>query len=220
MAPVRTLAIQPRDRELVVGTFGRGIYIADIGSLPQLSAALTSNSSFLFDAGSAVAFHTRYTYGTNIEQLNGDMFFRTHNPPYGAPFYYYLAQPHRSGVRLNITDAHGKFVRSLLEPSTPGFHAVNWDLDWQLQILMQKLKYRTTTERVEHPEIQDEELKFTYDERLARRLVPAGTYRVTLYPNDAPEASLDKLPPPLAPSVTVHVKDEDPATSRVGSIRK
>ena len=85
---------------------------------------------------------------------------------------------------------------------------------------MQKLKYRTTTERVEHPEIQDEELKFTYDERLARRLVPAGTYRVTLYPNDAPEASLDKLPPPLAPSVTVHVKDEDPATSRVGSIRK
>jgi photosystem II stability/assembly factor-like uncharacterized protein len=220
MAPVRTLAIQPRDRELVAGTFGRGIYIADIGPMPQLAAALRSKTALLFDAGSAIAFHMRYTYGTNVEQLNGDMFFRAPNPPYGAPLYYYLSRPYLSGVRLNITDAQGKFVRSLLEPSTPGFHAVHWDLDWQLQILMGKLKYRTTTERMEHPEIQDDELKFTYDERLARRLVPAGAYYVTLQANDAPGASPDKLPPPLAPPVIVRVKDEDPATSRVGSIRK
>jgi photosystem II stability/assembly factor-like uncharacterized protein len=220
MTPIRTLAIQPRDRELVIGTFGRGIYIGDIGPMPQLSAALASKTAFLFDSGSAVAFHTRYTYGTDIEQINGDMFFRTPNPPYGAPFYYYLSRPYRSGVRLNITDAHGKFVRSLLAPSTPGFHVLHWDLDWQLQILMEKLKYRSTAERIEHPEIQDEELKFTYDERLARRLVPAGVYHVTLYPNDSPEASLDKLPPPLAPPANIWVKDENPATSRVGSIRK
>ncbi len=215
-APVRTMAIQPRDGEIVVGTFGRGIYVGDIRPLAQMAEAF-ANDNFLFDAGTAVAFHTRYTYGTSVEQLNGDMFFRARNPRYGMPLYYYLGQPVRAGVRLVVTDPKGALVRSLLGPSTAGFHVFYWDLDWQLQILMERLKYRSIQERVEHPEIQDDEQAFTFSERLARRLVPPGTYNVTMYPNGGTEPN--ELPAPLAVPRKVHVKNES-ATIVTGPVRK
>jgi photosystem II stability/assembly factor-like uncharacterized protein len=215
-APIRAMAIQPRDRELVVGTFGRGVYVGDIAPLAQMAEAF-ANKAFLFNSTAAVASHTRYTYGAATQQLNGDMFFRAQNPSYGMPLYYYLSEPVRAGVRLVVTDAKGALVRSLLAPSTSGFHVFNWDLDWQLQILMDRLEYRSVEERVEHPEILDDELAFTFSERLARRLVPAGTYTVTLYPNDSP--SPDEVPAALTVPRKVRVKDEG-ATGGAGSVRK
>jgi hypothetical protein len=176
-----------------------------------------ANKAFLFNSTTAVAAHTRYTFGAATQQLNGDMFLRGQNPSYGMPLYYYLSEPVRAGVRLIVTDEKGQLVRSLLAPSMPGFHVFYWDLDWQLQILMNRLKYRSVEERVEHPEILDDELAFTFSERLARRLVPPGSYVVTLYPNDSP--SPDEVPGALTAPRKVRVKNESTAIT-TGPVRK
>ena len=92
---VRTMAIQARAHDLVVGTFGRAIWVTDIAPFEELTADLLAKPAHLFAVKPGTLFKTRYTYGATIEELNGDMFFRADNPPYGTEITYYLrdAQP-------------------------------------------------------------------------------------------------------------------------------
>ena len=46
---IRDLAIQKRDRDLVIGTYGRGIYIADIAPLKEFNAENLAKDAYLFD---------------------------------------------------------------------------------------------------------------------------------------------------------------------------
>jgi hypothetical protein len=125
---VRSLAIQQRDRDLVVGTFGRAIWVVDIAPLGQLEEALGS-SAFLFQPDGAVAHNVRYTYGSGVEEINGDLFFRGENPPYGVAFTYYLAEDTGGEARLTVQDSSGRVVRSLTGPGSGGMHQVQWDLE-------------------------------------------------------------------------------------------
>ena len=125
---VRSLAIQRRDRDLVVGTFGRAIWIVDISPLGQLEEALES-SAFLFQPDPAVAYNIRYTHGSGVEEINGDLFFRGENPPYGVALTYYLAEDIGGEARLTLQDSSGRVVRSLTGPGSGGMHRVQWDLE-------------------------------------------------------------------------------------------
>lgn len=125
---VRSLAVQARERELVVGTFGRAIWIADIGPLAQLEEALRERV-FFFDVKPAVAHNVRYTYGTGVEEISGDLFFRAPNPPYGTLLSYYLRDAASGEARLVVKDSAGRVVRSLSGPATAGLHRVQWDLE-------------------------------------------------------------------------------------------
>jgi len=86
---VRDIEIQERENDLVVGTFGRGIYIIDDYS------ALRTNKS---DLGSETLFPVRdpwlYIEGDLWDSREkgsmGAEFFTAKNPPYGAVFTYYL----------------------------------------------------------------------------------------------------------------------------------
>ena len=44
--PVHDLVIHPRENDLVVGTFGRGFYIADISPLQELTREVEANNLF------------------------------------------------------------------------------------------------------------------------------------------------------------------------------
>jgi hypothetical protein len=125
---VRSLVVHPRDRELVVGTFGRSIWIGDVSVIEQLDAALRQ-STFLFEVKPAVAHNIRYRYGTSVEEINGDLFFRAPNPPYGATITYSLREPAKGDVTVTISDTSGKAIRSLIGPGTAGLHHVQWDLE-------------------------------------------------------------------------------------------
>jgi hypothetical protein len=163
---VRSLAIQARDRDLVVGTFGRAIWVADVSPFPQLEDAL-GQRAFLFDVEPAVAYNIRYTYGTGVEEINGDLFFRAENPPYGTLITYYLGEQAAGDVRLTIRNAEGKVVRSLSGPAEPGIHRVPWDLE-------------TDEAKAAMEQRQDEFRGLTQSERQRKRRVTPGTYEVTL----------------------------------------
>jgi photosystem II stability/assembly factor-like uncharacterized protein len=125
---VRSLVVQPRARDLVVGTFGRAIYIVDVSVVEQLEEAL-GKDQYLFEVEPAVAYNTRYTYGTGLEEVNGDTFFRGENPSYGATITYSLKSAASGPVRIVLSDASGKLVRTLEGSGAAGLHQVQWDLE-------------------------------------------------------------------------------------------
>jgi len=98
------------ENDLVLGTYGRGIWILDdYAPLRQISAKTVAESAHLFKPSTA------YRLRRNV---NGDTPFppevpHAENPPLGAIIYYSLAAKPTGEIKLEIVDAHGRVVRHL-----------------------------------------------------------------------------------------------------------
>lgn len=91
---VADIAIQKRENDLVLGTFGRGIYIVDDYSpLRALNADVVAKAATLFPARDALLFVPTQHYGGSGKAFQGEMLFGGENPPYGAVFTYFLKDP-------------------------------------------------------------------------------------------------------------------------------
>jgi hypothetical protein len=120
---VHDLVIHPRDRELVIGTHGRGIYVMDVAPLEQLTEKVLAAPAALLDVTPARLYQYRGTHG-----LRGAKVFTAPNPPFGAPVYYHLAARSDAPVRLVIRDARGNAVTELKGSGEAGLHRVVWPL--------------------------------------------------------------------------------------------
>jgi photosystem II stability/assembly factor-like uncharacterized protein len=120
---VHDLVIHPRDRELVIGTHGRSIYVVDIAPLEELTAKVLDSPAHIFDIKPTVAYPYRPALlpsGPNI--------FHAANPPHGASVWFYLKAAPKQPVAVTITDGNGKTVATLREVHEAGLHQVVWDL--------------------------------------------------------------------------------------------
>ena len=94
---VRDIAIQKQESDLVLATFGRGIYILDDYSpLRKLSPDFVKNTNaFIFPIRPAYLYiQTSGKYG------QGTDFFVAKNPPFGVTFYYYLKNTPKTEKQL------------------------------------------------------------------------------------------------------------------------
>jgi len=122
--PVHDLVSHPRDRDLVVATHGRGLYVIDLVPLQELTPAVLDRDAFLCSPRPGTLYISR---GTRV--LQGAKHFRVENPPYGARVQFYLRDRQEKAVRVTITDAQGNTLAELpLEAREPGLHAVSWNL--------------------------------------------------------------------------------------------
>ncbi|HET8773149.1 MAG TPA: glycosyl hydrolase [Thermoanaerobaculia bacterium] len=88
---VRDLWVQKRRDDLVVGTFGRGIYILDdYRPLRTMSAEVASREATLFPTRDAEMYAQRMPLGAPNKAWQGDAYFTAPNPPFGAVFTYFL----------------------------------------------------------------------------------------------------------------------------------
>ena len=88
---VRDLEIQKRENDLVVGTFGRGIYILDdITPLRLTRPESLEEESRLFPVKQAWMYMERNPLGTIGKGFQGESFYAAENPPFGAVFTFYL----------------------------------------------------------------------------------------------------------------------------------
>jgi len=86
---VRDIEIQQRENDLVVGTFGRGIYILDdYSALRTKQSALESQQ--LFPVRDPWLYIEGDLWDGREKGSMGAAFFNTPNPPFGAVFTYYL----------------------------------------------------------------------------------------------------------------------------------
>lgn len=88
---VRDLAIQRQENDLVVGTFGRGIYVLDDYSpLRGISSETLAQECALFPVKPALMYIPSRQYGLRGKGFQGSAFYTADNPPFGATFTYYL----------------------------------------------------------------------------------------------------------------------------------
>jgi len=89
---IRDLAIQKRENDLVVATFGRGFYVLDDYSPLRKLNQKNSNEHLLFDVKEALQYNP-IRPGTSSQ---GSSYFQSKNPPYGAVFTYNLPKSYKS----------------------------------------------------------------------------------------------------------------------------
>ncbi|HYX31235.1 MAG TPA: hypothetical protein VE863_22055 [Pyrinomonadaceae bacterium] len=89
---IRDLNIQRRENDLVVGTFGRGIYILDnYTPLRSITPDMLKNDA-LFPVKDALMYIQAQPIGGRGKSFQGEGFFTADNPPFGATFTYYLKE--------------------------------------------------------------------------------------------------------------------------------
>src|SRR5215470_8758176 len=90
---VRDLNIQKRENDLVVGTFGRGIYILDNYSpLRSIKPETLRQESAVFPVKDALMYIQSQPLGGRGKSFQGERFYTAENPPYGATVTWYLKE--------------------------------------------------------------------------------------------------------------------------------
>jgi hypothetical protein len=116
------LAIQERERDLAIGTYGRGFYIADIHPLKEFKTEVFEKDAHLFDVQRVIKWKMLERRG----QQYGE-FARTTNPPNGASIYFYLKEK-VDKVEISIQDLEGNEIRKLNGNGSNGLNRIAWNL--------------------------------------------------------------------------------------------
>ena len=122
---VDDLAVHPRERDLVVATHGRSLFVVDdVSALEAFTPEVAAADAHLFPPKAA--------FGTNRlpgwSDWNGRAVFRGKNPPEGAVFTYWVRELTSDDVKITVEGPGGVPVAKLEAPGTPGFGRVTWDL--------------------------------------------------------------------------------------------
>jgi photosystem II stability/assembly factor-like uncharacterized protein len=124
-APVYWLTIQPTFDDLVVGTYGRGIWILDdVSALRNMTPEAARESVQLFPVRHA------YRFRAGIKRDLAPMGVSIgKNPPAGVPVNYML-KAETKDVKLEVLDDKGEVVRHMKGTGAAGINRVWWDLQF------------------------------------------------------------------------------------------
>lgn len=88
---IKDMAIQARENDLVLASFGRGFYILDDYSpLRNLSKENLDKKAMIFPVKTALEYIESSPLGLTGRSSQGSGFYLAENPPFGATFTYYL----------------------------------------------------------------------------------------------------------------------------------
>ncbi len=94
---VRDIAIQRRENDLVIGTFGRGFYVLDnYAPLRELNKETIDKAAHIFKIKTALEYVESNPLGLRGTGSQGASHFATPNPEFGATFTYYLKSAPKS----------------------------------------------------------------------------------------------------------------------------
>ena len=118
------LVIHPRDFDLVAGTHGRSIWIADdLTPLQQITPEVLSKEVHLFTNRIATRWQS-----VSLGRKQSFFIFRGENPPSGAFIHFYLKSLPDGKVSMEIHDPDGKRMAILRVSPKPGINKVRWNM--------------------------------------------------------------------------------------------
>ena len=138
--PVHDLTVHPREADLVVGTYGRAVWLGDITALRQLTPEVLEAPLHLFEVEPR-AFYGMRALGNF--HLFGDRYLSAPNEPDGLVIQYLLDAAHGDGAVVSIADAAGNEIARLAGPAESGLNQARWDMrpgnaptgdDWQTRM--------------------------------------------------------------------------------------
>jgi photosystem II stability/assembly factor-like uncharacterized protein len=131
---VRDLRIHPRERDIIVGTHGRGVWILDDARPVSEYKKASEKSVHLYPVRPAI----RWNMYSQVENM-GQRAYIAKNPSFGAAINCYLNQKPEDPVKVEIKDGTGKIIRTLTDSNAvAGINRIQWDLREEGAIELQK----------------------------------------------------------------------------------
>ena len=121
---VSWLEIQRTFNDLVVGTYGRGIWILDDVTPLRSYGEAEGHNAYFFAPRPAYRF--RHTDDPPQSEPGGHVIGE--NPPYGADLNFWLAQASHDSITVRILSSTGDTVQTLHASATAGINRVWWNL--------------------------------------------------------------------------------------------
>jgi hypothetical protein len=126
---VDDIVIHPRERELVIGTHGRGIWVMDISPLEQLSSKVLAAGAHLFDVKPV-------TVAKKLERPEPAAkappiprgAFSAPNPPAGITVHFFTTRETAGKVAVTCKDPAGKQTGLYLGKDAPGLDTVVFEV--------------------------------------------------------------------------------------------
>lgn len=179
--PIYGIEIQKNFRDLVLATYGRGIYILDdITPIREFSSQVQQTRAHLFSVRPTYRFQDINGIKTDRSFVNGQ------NPPDGTPISYYLKEKSKDSVELLVLNKQGAVVQKLKAINKPGIQRVWWNLRLQVHD-MPKLRTRPRGKDWVELNEKGERNLFIPDldigPGLTPPMVPVGEYTIVLKAN-------------------------------------
>jgi hypothetical protein len=111
---VYDMKVHPREKDLVIGTHGRGVFILNIEKIQQLTPDVLKKEVHLFPLADAYVLPPNVSIG-GIEPRG-----------YSAKIEFYSAQ--EEPVKITIKDAKDLVIKTMDRKAFKGLNAVEWDL--------------------------------------------------------------------------------------------
>ncbi len=121
---VRDLRIHPRERDIIVGTHGRGVWILDDARPVSEYRKVNEKEMHVFPVRPA----TRWNMYSQVENM-GQRAYIAKNPPEGAIINFWLNEKPKGPVTVEVKDQNGMVVRTLTDSNAvSGLNRIIWDL--------------------------------------------------------------------------------------------
>jgi photosystem II stability/assembly factor-like uncharacterized protein len=198
---VRDINIQRRENDLVLGTFGRGIYILDnYTPLRSIKPEVLKQETLVFPVKDALMYIQSQPLGGRGKSFQGESFFTADNPPFGATVTYYLKDaiktrkekrqeaekeavkkgapvgwPNQAGLRAEEEEEAPAIVLTITDSSNNVVRRLTGPVTTGIQRVNWDLRYPAAN--LQGPPPPDADVDF---EPPAGSLVMPGTYKVTL----------------------------------------
>jgi hypothetical protein len=123
--PVHDLLVHPRERDLIVGSYGRDFWITNVWALEEVTPAVLAEDIHLFSIKPGVQRIT-WSFGAN-DYLFGQRHLSTPNEP-NAMLIRYFVKARSGGAIVTVTDATGQEVARLQGAAEAGINTVQWTM--------------------------------------------------------------------------------------------
>ena len=155
---VEDLKIHPRENDIILGTHGRSIWVADISYLVELNKDCLNKDFHLFRPEDKVLYESQGpSYNSASSNFNGESEER------GTPFTFYLnPEMVDKNVKLEVYDHRGKMIHEKELEAGKGINISSWN--------QQKRIRKRTEEELQRMERQLERwARYLSEEELAER---------------------------------------------------
>jgi photosystem II stability/assembly factor-like uncharacterized protein len=131
---VDDILVHPKERDLVIATHGRSLYVIDdLTPIQELTPETRLEESYLFPVRKAMG---RFLL-PGFEEWSGSTVYRGANPPEGALLSYWIKEGGPEPVKIEIKNAQGQTVANLTVSAVSGINRTSWDLKPTKDVLVE-----------------------------------------------------------------------------------
>jgi hypothetical protein len=165
--PVHDLQIHPREDDLIVATHGRGIYIADISALAQMTPEVLASDAWFFEP------EDRIRWAEPDFTSYGSSNFAGESEPEAVTLTYWLGAAASGDVTFTIFQGNVP-IAEIDGRSSAGVHEVVWRMDKRRERSAEEQQQMRRRFEQFGRTVPEDQIRFVSED------APVGSYRVVM----------------------------------------